>query len=251
MLDASSMPNQVVDTITWRLLARAQLILFDAVGTLLEPIQPVPEIYAAVATRWGSSLRFEQIAQRWSVALQRYAPRGRWARVYGPCRPPLQAILPTDETQEMARWRRIVTYVIDDLVGPAARGCFDELWHFFADARNWTLNPALVEVWQRLRRDGKRVGIASNYDQRLIAICRARPPLDTADFVFTSAQIGYPKPHPQFYRHIERHTGYRGTQLAILGDDPVSDVALPRKCGWLAFWWDVSCGKLSLDYRLT
>ncbi|GIW92381.1 MAG: hypothetical protein KatS3mg110_0422 [Pirellulaceae bacterium] len=238
MLDSGCATHheKLVQPLTY--LSGAEVVLFDAVGTLLEPVRSIPEIYAEVARRWGSRRCVEEIAQRWPVALKRYELRGRKPQLFGPCPLPAETFVATSETIERARWRRIVLYTVDDVIGSNADGLFHELWRYFADPDNWRLSGVLASLWDKLQAMGIRVGLASNYDQRLVELSQKLPPLNTADYVFTSAALGYPKPHPNFYREIEKRTGRSGPRLALIGDDRKSDVLVPRSRGWLSLWWD-------------
>ena len=47
---------------------------------------------------------------------------------------------------------------------------------------------------------------------------------DLVERVFTSAVIGYDKPHPEAFRHALRESGDPATRWMV-GDNPVADVA--------------------------
>lgn len=218
-------------------LCRSKLVVFDAVGTLLEPRVRVPHVYAEAAKRHGSRLPPDVISNRWQVALRRYSYWGVVPRSIGNCVLPWRKPVRTSELWEKSRWRRIVSFVIDDVVGPDFDRLFEELWSYFADARHWMVSPALRQLWEALRSGGIRCAIASNYDYRLRVICEALPPLNEADYLFTSASVGFPKPHPKFFEHIERTTKLSGSQIAMIGDDWECDIVGPSVFGWQTFLW--------------
>jgi putative hydrolase of the HAD superfamily len=151
----------------------------------------------------------------------------------GICGLKLRRPLATDEDRERRRWRRIVAYVLDDVVERAPE-LFDALWQHFADPAHWQLFDDVGPTWDVLTERGFHLGVASNFDERLKAICRRLPPLDRAHYQFCSAALGFPKPHRAYYRRIERQLGLAPHELLLVGDDQVRDHAAPQALGWQA-----------------
>ena len=191
-----------------------RVVLFDAVGTLIRPAPPVAEVYHRAGLRHGSQLDKEQIAQRFRSAFARHNDGGA-----------------TDEARERQRWQSIVADVFED-VANARDGLFAALWRHFADSRHWSLLDDVRPAWQALRRRGLSIGIASNFDQRLEAICREIEPLKQADCVFYSSQIGFPKPRLEFFRRVEQQLALAPHQILLIGDDRENDGEGARRAGW-------------------
>ncbi len=202
----------------------ARFILFDAVGTLIHVQPSVAEVYRNVGSRHGSRLTIEQIRQRFGESFALHQDGG-----------------PTDEAREHARWRAIVAEVLDDV--PHAGGQpFEELWEAFSRPEQWSLFDDVPAVWAELQRRGLILGIASNFDLRLRPICRALPPLGNATHCFVSSQIGFPKPHRQFFRRVERELNADPAEILLVGDSIVHDVDGARAAGWQAIHLDRSAG---------
>jgi putative hydrolase of the HAD superfamily len=193
-----------------------RFVLFDAVGTLIRVRPSVVEIYLAVGSRFGSRLTREQIRQRFAQSLTQFYDGG-----------------PTDEARERERWRAIVSDVLHD-VSDARDRLFEQLWEAFGRAEQWSLYHDVAAVWTELQRRGRVVGIASNFDLRLQRICRSLPPLDTATHCFVSSQIGFLKPHPEFYRRVERELQATSAEILLVGDCRSHDVDGARAAGWQA-----------------
>jgi putative hydrolase of the HAD superfamily len=226
----------VSDGFRWRFPA-VELILFDAVGTVLTPRRPVAEVYHEYGERFGSQRTRNQIRDRFHWALQRNAGRaiqpsweGRPVRVS----PWLRAN--TNESRELRRWHRIVADVFDDVPDRAGE-LFFELWQHFAQAEAWEVHPDWSETQTTLQRLGLQVGIASNFDQRLLHLAEELHPLKGLRHLFVSSRLGVSKPDPRFYQAIERQTGFGGPSILLIGDDPLHDVIAPRQAGWQALWW--------------
>ena len=211
-----------------------RVILFDAVGTLLRPWPPVAETYHAAALRFGTKRTLQEVRQRFAVALRRYPAMGVVPiTAVGP-RPTGQRVpVTTSEPRESQRWRSIVSYVFDDIAAES-QSLFQSLWEHFARSTSWQLFDDVLPVWKTLAADGYRLGLASNFDARLVSLCRSLPPLHTADYCFISSSLKYPKPHPRFYREIQHQLGLPAGQLLMVGDDRQNDFEAPRAAGWNA-----------------
>ena len=100
----------------------------------------------------------------------------------------------------------------------------------------WRVFPDVADTVAELNRRGYRTGIASNFDQRLLKICRHKEALAALDPVFVSSGLGWSKPAFEFYREIERATQLAPERILLVGDDFEKDVEVPRHCGWQARW---------------
>ncbi len=106
----------------------------------------------------------------------------------------------------------------------------------FALAESWRVDPSAAVCWQALADRGLLLGIASNFDDRLIEIARRLPPLDRAERLFISARIGYRKPAVEFFRSIERDLGIAASELLSIGDDFENDFRGAKSAGWQSLW---------------
>lgn len=192
-------------------------VLFDAVGTLIYPDPPVADVYYAAGQQFGSRLSIHEIRQRFAAALTaNYSGGG-----------------PTNETNERQRWRSIVSHVISD-VADAREAIYEHLWEHFARPQHWRLYDDVAETLSELRRRGFQLGIASNFDARLTGIVEGHLALKPCEAVFVSSKVGYTKPDARFFRAIEKRLGIDPAQIALVGDDEVSDVQGATAAGWRA-----------------
>ena len=131
---------------------------------------------------------------------------------------------------ERDRWHAIVAATFPEIAPCDAIFC--RLWDHFAQPPSWRLYDDVPDCWQRLIEAGLHVGIASNFDERLLGIARGLPPLDRYDHAFISSQVGWRKPAPQFFRTIETATALSPHQLLLVGDDWESDNLGATAAGW-------------------
>ena len=193
-------------------------IVLDAVGTLIEPAPSVATAYEAAALRQG-------------IALDRAEVRSRFVRHFGDDdADDLRGPLATDERRERDRWRRIVDGVLPEVPDPAR--AFAELWDHFGRPDAWRpfddVDPALA----RLGSAGIALRVASNFDGRLRGVLRGLPGLAAlADGVVISSEVGYRKPHPEFYRAACASLGLPLDRVLCVGDDAENDLRGPRRAG--------------------
>lgn len=201
-------------------------IVFDVVGTLVEPHPAVAEAYREAAARHGVDRDVVEIGRRFREA---------WARQETHDAVAVPAFA-TDHDRERRRWRAIVSEVFAD--PPQGDAIFADLWGHFARPDAWRPLPAGRDLALAARGAGLRLALASNFDDRLPAIAAALEPLSWAERVFFSSEIGWRKPAMEFFRVVEGRLGLAGHELLLVGDDPELDVAAGRRAGWHA--WHVA-----------
>jgi putative hydrolase of the HAD superfamily len=196
------------------------VVVFDVVGTLVEPSPSVAVAYQQAAARHGLTVDTAVIQQRFKAAWRRQ-------EMVDAAAVPAFA---TSRGREAQRWHAIV----DDVFGGEAvsGAIFADLWEHFGR----------VEAWQPLAHGrglvrqaidaGVTVALASNFDERLLAIAERLEPLSWVPHVFASSEIGWRKPAPEFFRWVERRLGCTSADVLLVGDDPELDVAAARRAGW-------------------
>lgn len=183
-------------------------VFFDAVGTVIHPAEPPARTYAKVAARHGIALDETEIARRFRAAFRAEEEHDRAAGWV------------TSEEREVDRWRNIVAATLGD-----AR-CFPELWDHFAKPEAWAVDPGAAAVFDVLRDRGLVLGLASNFDRRLLRIVdsfRELTPLTPN--VVVSSQVGYRKPSGDFFAEIVGILkGVMPESVVYVGDDLANDL---------------------------
>jgi putative hydrolase of the HAD superfamily len=195
-------------------------VVFDMVGTLVEPATTVAETYAAAGRRLGVELDPPTISRRFSAAWRQQEAIDAGADVpYA-----------TSRDRERRRWRQIV----DDVFGPGepAAAIFADLWDHYARPESWRPVGRGMALARAASAAGLTVAVASNFDERLLAVAPALDPGIRTGGVFPSSEIGWRKPKAEFFRHLEGQLGRRPGELLYVGDDPDLDVAAAAAAGW-------------------
>ncbi len=204
-----------------------RIILFDAVATLIRPQPSVAAIYHDVGQQFGSGLNQTQIEQRFADLRSRIFPGsadevpGDWDTLR----------LPSSEMIERRLWATLVHELFDDVADQ--QGLFGELWNRFSQPEAWSLYEDVAACLARLGQQGWRLGIASNFDSRLVELIRGNPILNRIEHVFISSYIGYRKPDLRFYRSVQR---WFEQPCIMVGNHRVHDCLGPMQVGWQAFW---------------
>lgn len=207
---------------------RPKVVLLDAVGTVIEPSPSVADAYQAVGQSHGIDLDRDTIRRRFRQAISQYSVHA-FQTLLGSDDP-----LRTDEKTEIARWRAIVNHVLKP--GPEQEDdLFQHLWDHFGQADHWRLFEDVSPALSRLAAAGFRLGLASNFDQRLRPIVeRYLPAFDLS--LFISSEVGWVKPAMVYYEHVTRSLGCESDEILLIGDDWKNDVEAPQIFGWQALY---------------
>lgn len=203
---------------TWQ---RCRWLIFDAVGTLIQPNPSVAVAYQTIASRHGSQLTVEEVGQRFRHAF-RQSEQTSFSTTNG-------HHWDSNDQIELARWRWIVGEVVPDVRNHEL--CFDELWDHFARPTSWTCFDDVKPALAALGDAGYRLAIGSNFDSRLHRVCDAWPDLLPIERRFVSSETGYRKPAPQFYQALIAACDCAPDEILMIGDDPEHDVSGPTAAG--------------------
>jgi len=196
-----------------------QWVIFDAVGTLIEPAPDVATVYHSAGVRFGSELSREEVQTRFRRAFRRSEEQDRADG----------ASMRTSEEREEARWRQIVDDVFPHVSDFEA--CFRELYEHFASASAWRCFDDVAPTLEALRARGFDLAVASNFDHRLHPICDGNPPLRSLDRRFVSSEMGCRKPARSFYDAIVSDLDVAAGRILMVGDGLANDVRGARAAG--------------------
>lgn len=196
-------------------------IVFDAVGTLIEPDPPVATVYRAAALRQGVDIDLDEVATRFRRAFVQDEAREA------------AGLLATSELTEVCRWLRIVREVLPDL--PDRDRAFAELWTHFGTSAGWRLfddvGPTVLSLaWLECP-----MAVASNFDSRLRTVLNGfeaiSGPLST---LVVSSEVRWRKPHSSFYAAVGTQLGVAPAQILYVTDDPEHDLPGAQRAGFRA-----------------
>lgn len=193
-------------------------VVFDAVGTLIEPEPSVADVYLGAAARQGVVLGRSEVKARFGLYFRNDEVDEQ------------RGLLVTDEGLEFRRWRRIVGSVLAE--APDQEKAFRELWDHFARPGSWRCFADVGPTLQVLEERGMPLRIASNFDGRLRGVVEGLDELrGLRGSLVISSEVGYRKPHASFYRAACDSLGLEAARVLYVGDDLENDVAGPYRAG--------------------
>ena len=195
-------------------------VTFDVGGTLIEPWPSVGHLYAEVAAQWGlAGVAPEALNRAFAAA---------W-----------QARRPFDHSR--AAWQRLVnqTFAAAGAAQPSD-DCFDAIYRRFAQVSAWRVFEDVRPMLERLAAHGLRVGIVSNWDERL------RPLLDELGLAkhfrasIISCEVGHVKPDREIFLRAAAELGCNPASMLHVGDSELEDAEGAQAAGMRAVLIDRS-----------
>lgn len=188
--------------------AQIRGITFDAAGTLIEPWPSVGEIYSQAARAYGwSAPSPAELNDAFGRAWQK---KGRFD--YSP-----------------ESWAQLVAETFGRAI-PAR--FFRRLYRAFEGPGVWRVYEDVIPALEQLGQRGFRLGIISNWDERL------RPLLGRLGLgryfqtILISAEVGFHKPDPRIFRAAGKALGIAPRFLLHIGDQQNEDLAGAKAAGW-------------------
>jgi putative hydrolase of the HAD superfamily len=191
-----------------------QALLLDAAGTLIEPAEPVAEVYARTAAAVGQPVEPEVVKRWFGVAFRDTGD-------------PQYGVHPDGDAAEREWWRQVVGTVFEKSLGGASLDgflspCFEALFSHYADPAAWRVFPEVAGVIEEARAAGLRLAVVSNFDFRLHGILAGHGL--HFDEVITSADARARKPDPAIFRTALERLGLQPHEVLHAGDSPVADI---------------------------
>ena len=200
-------------------------IVFDAVGTVIEPVPDAATVYHTIGARYGSRLSRPEVSNRFRSAFQADEATDR-----------ATDRLMTDESAERDRWKRIVSTVLDDVED--LDSCFQNVFDHFGRPGSWQCYDDVTDTLTEFASRGYRLAVASNFDRRLHAICDELGELPLFEERVISSEVEWRKPSSEFYRAVIDRLSAPADQILVVGDDEVNDVHGARSAGLRAIHLD-------------
>lgn len=177
-------------------------VTLDAAGTLLEPWPSVGDVYARVAEECGiGPVSPGELNRRFAKAWN--AKRGfDYSRL---------------------AWRKIVEQTFGGLALKPA--FFDHLYDEFAQPRCWRVYDDVAPALEKFRARGLKLGVISNWDERLrplLAQIGLAPYFDT---IVISAEVGFHKPDRRIFDHVADTLQTAPGKILHVGDSREEDLA--------------------------
>jgi len=144
-----------------------------------------------------------------------------------------------DFNHTRAQWAALVEDTFDGLIPASVSGqFFPELYERFASPQVWRVFEDVQPTLKSLKEQGTRLGVVSNWDERL------RPLLDRLDLlawfevIVVSNEVGAPKPSPRIFEHACQDFDLAPASVLHIGDSQEMDVLGASNAGLQAVLLD-------------
>ncbi len=188
-------------------------VTFDVGGTLIEPRPSVGHVYAEVAARHGLRPDPQQLNRQFAAAWRAKA----------------------NFDYSRAAWEELVAHAFGDESGvPREVPFFDELYDRFSQPQVWRIYDDVLPALEGLSRRGFKLGVISNWDERLRPLLRL---LDLDRFfaaMIISHDMGCQKPSAQIFQEAVRQLAVPASSILHIGDSAGEDVQGARAAGFSA-----------------
>lgn len=187
-------------------------VLFDAAETLFTTRGSVGQIYRSVARKYGSAVSIEAIEASFREHFKGAGP-----------------LSPEDQK----RWWKDIVYRVFNDVGMVEDfdHFFDEVYETFRDSQGWVLFPETLEVLQELKNRGLKLGVISNFDNRIYNVMESLHIRHFFDVVVLSSETGYSKPDPEIFEAAIDAIGFPASDILLVGDSVDDDVKAGIRAG--------------------
>lgn len=188
---------------------RIEAVTFDVGGTLIEPWPTVGHIYAEVAARFGLRAEPARLNRQFAVAWR--AKRGF--------------------DYSRAAWLDLVERSFAGVAEPLPEGYFAAVYERFAEPNAWRVFDDVLPTLVMLAERGVRLGVISNWDERLEPLLERLELLRHFEAVVVSCHAGITKPAPEIFCRVAERLALPPHAILHVGDSRTEDVVGARAAG--------------------
>jgi putative hydrolase of the HAD superfamily len=190
---------------------KIQAVTFDVGGTLIQPWPSVGEVYAKIAARHGMKVSAQELQQRFKAA---------WR-------------VQKNFAYTREAWASLVDETFGELCGgPPGENFFAELYDFFAQPEAWRIFDDVLPTLEQLAVEKIRLGIISNWDERLGILLRRLDLEKYFEVIVISCDAGFAKPSPKIFAQAAEKFHLPPPAILHIGDSFELDVRGARAAGF-------------------
>jgi putative hydrolase of the HAD superfamily len=185
-------------------LRSVRAITFDVGGTLIQPWPSVGHIYAEVAARHGlRDIPFDSLNRQFAAA---------WKNLIA-------------FNYARSEWHSLVNRTFLGLTEvPVSDSFFSDLYACFAQAEAWRIFDDVLPALEFLHSHGLKLGIISNWDERLRPLLRQLNLDRFFQSIIVSCEVGQCKPSATTFNRAAESLGFPPASILHIGDHPILDV---------------------------
>lgn len=200
-----------------------RLVTFDVTNTIIRVSGGVGHVYAKVAAMYNTSVDPADLDHSFPKVYRQYITKYPNFGVHDSLTP--------------NKWWNMVVH---DTFREA--GCTHEkldkiaqhLYVHFASGQGWEVLPGAVQTLEKLKSTGVKLGVVSNFDERLEKILTHLALLHYFQFVLSSALLKCAKPSSEIFRMATEKGDCKPEEIIHVGDNVITDYEGARAAGMRA-----------------
>jgi putative hydrolase of the HAD superfamily len=198
-----------------------EVVFFDVGNTLLMPYPSMEAICRHVIEQFGYTVTDEEL-RRGAIAAERFYEERYWS----------DDTFWATEDDASAMWVEMFAVLLAETGINGDRHFMGRaLYDYFGHGDRWRTFPDVVPVFDRLRGEGMRMALVSNWDARLAKLCFDLGLDRYLDSVISSASVGLVKPDPYIFEVALERMGVAPARTVHVGDHYYADVMGSRSVG--------------------
>ena len=196
-------------------------VFFDVGNTLFKPYPSLEAVVRDVIARFGYDPSDEAM-RRGVIAADRFYEERYWS----------DDSFWANETDASKMWAELYAIALEEMGIDGDRHLIGRaIYDHFGDGARWRTYDDVVPVFERLKREGYRLALVSNWDSRLARLCFDMGLFRYLDSVLSSASVGLIKPDPRIYEVACERLGVEPGRAVHVGDHYYADVLGARSVG--------------------
>lgn len=200
---------------------RLEVIFFDVGNTLLRPYPSFEAVCREVLEGFGHRVTDEELRQA-SVIADNYYEFRYWS----------DDSFWANESDAAEMWGEMYTLMLEEMGIDGDRHVIGRaIYDYFGHGDRWRLFPDVEPVFERLKEEGYRLALISNWDSRLAKLCFDMGLDRYLDSVVSSATIGLIKPDPHIFDLALRRMRVKPESAIHVGDHYYADILGARSAG--------------------
>ncbi len=197
-------------------------VFFDVEGTILKIYPSVGEIYSKVWEEFGYFFspqflqeRFEEV---YCKIFLNYS-ESKW-----------------DSSKCRDAWGKLFELVFDFINEKnLLKKVFEKTYGLFSTTKYIKMAPGLLEILENLKKKKIKIGIISNWDERLYDILKEYKILRFFDGIFLGCEIGYFKPHPNIFLKALYTLKVKSKESLMIGNSLEEDIKPAEELGFQTY----------------
>jgi putative hydrolase of the HAD superfamily len=196
-------------------------VFFDVGNTLVRPHPSVSEVVRQVLAEEGHVHDLGAIDELMPLVDEYYEDRYRSDDTFW-----------TDENRTSQVWVGMYSLLCRRLgIEDGAERIAARVYEEFGDPGRWMVYPDVLPAFARLRRRDLRLGLISNWDNRLSGLMDGLCLTSELETIVSSAEVGLHKPDPRIFELACERLGVDPEEAAHVGDHHYADIVGAQAIG--------------------